>query len=207
MSSVLDKLNLRPQERRLVVAATAILFVMLQFWLVWPRFKDWGDTRVALEKARRTLGTYRTELGRTNEYTQKLAQLQGQSAGVLTEEDAAPNTLIRQIQDQVRQSNLNASGIRPMPKGPASRTNEFFEEQTLDLGVSPTGAEELISFLVAIGSSDLMIRVKELTLSPDGPRHKLTGNMKLVASFQRKSSATGASAPAPKPTALSTRRP
>jgi len=40
MNTFLDKLNLRPQERRLVVMGSAALFIVLQFWLVWPHFND-----------------------------------------------------------------------------------------------------------------------------------------------------------------------
>ena len=62
------------------------------------------------------------------------------------------------------------------------------KEQTVDLGVNPTGARELVDFLVAIGNSDLMVRVKDLTLNPDQGSYKLMGSMRLVASFQKKSS-------------------
>ena len=72
-------------------------------------------------------------------------------------------------------------------KGSSSKPNEFFEEQTLRLGVNPTGDKELIDFLVAIGNSDLMVRVKELNLNPDQGGYKLMGSINLVASFQKKS--------------------
>jgi hypothetical protein len=205
MSSALDKLNLRPQERRLVVMAAAVLFVMLQFWLVWPHSKDWSETKAGLDKARLTLDRYQSELARTNEYRLKLERLEAQGTGVLVEEQARPNVLISSIQTQARQSKINAPSIRPL-KGAGSRTNEFFEEQIIDLGVLPTGDEELVDFLVAIGTSDLMIRVKELALQPDASKTKLTGSMKLVASFQ-KNAPTKPAAAASKPAALTANKP
>src|SRR6266850_1576256 len=141
MSSALDKLNLRPQERRLVVMAAAVLFVMLQFWLVWPHFKDWSETKAGSDKARLTLDRYQSELARINEYRLKLERLEAQGGtGVLVEEQARPNVLISRIQTQAAQSKINAGTIRPL-KGSSSKTNEFFEEQIIDLGVLPTGDE------------------------------------------------------------------
>lgn len=208
MSSALDKLNLRPQERRLVVMAAAVLFVMLQFWLVWPHFKDWSQTKAGLEKARLTMETYQSELARTNEYRIKLEHLEAQGTGVLVEEQARFNVLISRIQAQAAQSKINAPSIRPVPKSANSKTNEFFEEQILDLGVLPSGDEELVDFLVAIGTSDLMIRVKDMSLQPDGSRTKLTGSMELVASFQKKAPAKpAAAATVPKPAALTASKP
>jgi hypothetical protein len=206
MSSALDKLNLRPQERRLVVMAAAVLFVMLQFWLVWPHFKDWSETKTGLDNARQTLARYQAELARTNEYRLKLDQLEAQGTGVLVEEQARPNVLISRIQTQAAQSKINAPSIRPVPRSASSKTNEFFEEQILDLGVLPSGDEQLVDFLVAIGASDLMIRVRDLSLQPDASRTKLTGSMKLVASFQ-KNTPTRAAAAAPKPPATTAGKP
>ena len=79
----------------------------------------------------------------------------------------------------------------------------------MDLGVNPTGARELVDFLVAIGNSDLMVRVKELNLNPDPGGFKLIGSMKLVASFQKKSSLTPAAVKpsAARPAALSSTKP
>ena len=39
MNSYLDKLNLRPQERRLLVLVGLIVFVVLNFWFVRPHFR------------------------------------------------------------------------------------------------------------------------------------------------------------------------
>jgi|SRR5437867_1329922 len=188
MTTLLDKLNLRPQERRWVVMAVAALVVVLHFWFVQPYFKEWAQTKRALEKARNTLAAYRSTVARTNEYEVKLRELEGQQGtGVLAEEQVRGNLLIERIRAQAFQSKVSYSHIT-IPKSAASKTNEFFEEQTLDFGLNPTGAKELVDFLVAIGNSDLMVRVKELSLAPDAGPYKLTGSLKLVASFQKKGS-------------------
>jgi hypothetical protein len=204
MSTFLDKLNLRPQERRLVVMGSAVLFIVLQFWLVWPHFKDWGQVRGGLEQAKKRLADYRKEIARTNEYQLRLEQLEREDTSILVEERAQPNFLINQILAQAGRSKLNSGNINHVPPARTARTNVFFEEQTISLGVNPTDDEALIDFLVAMGSSELMIRVKELDLRPDPNGYKLMGSMKLVASFQKNS----ATKPTPaKPGPLTAARP
>jgi len=191
------------------VAAAAVLFVILQVWLVWPHFKEWGQVKAGLEKSKRTVTTYQTEIARTNEYQAKLSELAREGTGLLVEERAQPNALISYIQSQAAQNKLNFGTIRPAPKGASIKANQFFEEQTIDLSVNPTGDKELVDFLVAMANSDLMIRVKELSLNPDPGGYKLMGNMKLIASFQKKNP-TGAAPAKPgvvKPATLSAAKP
>ena len=57
-----DRLNLRPQERRLLVVIGLVVFVMLNFWFVFPRFRDWSRVKADLEKGRRSLAKYRQEM-------------------------------------------------------------------------------------------------------------------------------------------------
>ena len=123
------------------------------------------------------------------------------AAGVVWQEADAPvdqprpvqtagtETIAADVQAQAIRSRVNTSKIVPVPRGPLqTRTNLFFEEQWIDVGVNPTGDEEIVDFLIAIGSGNLVVRVKELELKPDIPSHsKLAGSMKLVASFQKKS--------------------
>ena len=111
MSSFLDKLNLRPQERRLVVGAAAVLFVVLQIWLVRPYFAEWGQVGAGLETTRRSLTIYRAELARTNEYQLKLKEFEDQGTGVLAADQAQPTILMAQVQSQATQSKLSFDNI------------------------------------------------------------------------------------------------
>ena len=43
MTSYLDRLNLRPFEKRLVVGVGAVLFLVLNAWFVVPHFSDLGQ--------------------------------------------------------------------------------------------------------------------------------------------------------------------
>src|SRR5439155_21542689 len=98
LTTLPDRLNLRPQEQRLVVMAAAVLFLVLQFWLVWQHFQEWRQTKKARENARRKLLTYRTMLGQTNELQLKLdkPEIEGQGAGLL-----APEQVGLQLVDRI----------------------------------------------------------------------------------------------------------
>jgi type II secretory pathway component PulM len=37
--------HLRPLERRLAVGVAVILILVLNWWLIWPHFSDWGNLR------------------------------------------------------------------------------------------------------------------------------------------------------------------
>jgi hypothetical protein len=185
MIRFLDKLNLRPQERRLVVLAGAVIFVVLNLWFVWPHFSDYGRIQREINRAHATLERYQTELARIGEYTRRLEELEGQgAAGVLPEEQAT--LLISRIQMQAERSGLKHSTLTPSARtARGGSTVEFFEEQSLTLRLNPTGPEELIDFLEALATGDLVIRVRELDLRPDPSQTRLVGSIRLVASFQK----------------------
>ena len=186
MRTLLDKLNLRPQERRLVVMAVAVLAVVLHFWFVQPYFREWGQVKAELDKAGRTLKTYQVEIARTNEYEAKRLKLEIQGSSLPAEQQAQPSILSAKILDVAKQSGLNVGNMAPLGRSRTGRTNEFFEEQAISVTVNPSGPQELVDFLYAIGSGDLLVRVKELSVNPDASQTKLMGSMKLVASFQKK---------------------
>ena len=62
MTSYLDRLNLRPFEKRLVVGVGAVLFVVLNAWFVVPHFSDLGDARRRRAEALKKLERWQTEI-------------------------------------------------------------------------------------------------------------------------------------------------
>jgi hypothetical protein len=209
MKTLLDKLNLRPQERRLVVMAVAVLAVVLHFWFVQPYFSEWGQVKAASDKAGLTLKTYQAEIARTNEYEAKRLKLEIQGSSLPAEQQAQPSILTVKILEVAKQTGFNAGNMGPLGRGRTGKTNEFFDEQAINVTVNPSSPQELVDFLYAIGSGDLLVRVKELSLNPDGSLTKLSGNMKLVASFQKKTPSLLAPVKpgAAKPAALSSTKP
>lgn len=184
MSNFLDRLNLGPQERRIVVAAVAILFIMLNAWFVWPKFKDWSRVQAELRSAEDTLAKYEVEVGKLKDYEQKKQKLEGADAGVGSSDQALQ--LQKTVQAQVARSGVNVrtwNSSDPRRQS-AANPNKFFEEQTLKITISETGDKELLDFLVALGADNSMIRVRDMDLKPDQSQMKLMGSITLVASYQ-----------------------
>lgn len=190
MSSFFDKLNLTPQERRVVVLVVTVLLVVVNAVLVWPHFQDWPKLRADLDKSAKTRGDYEAEIARTPDYQTKLSKLEGQGSAVLPADQAIQ--LTRTVQNQALQSGVLITQTRV--SGPTGvSTNTFFDEQTLSVTVS-TGEKELVDFLYALGTGGSMIRVRDMDLHPDAQQYRLNGNITLVASYQKR-----AKAPAPEP--------
>lgn len=202
MSSFIAHLNLRPQERRILVVVTTIVLVVLNGIFVWPHFKDWRRVETALAKAQLTLKSYRDELARVPDYNARLEKLEGQGSAVLPADQTLQ--LQRAVQNQATASGVAITSTRMAPSM-TSNTNAYFDEQTVVIGVN-TGDKELVDFLVALGSGNSMIRAKDLDLHPEMPAQvKLVGNITLVASYQKKPKppTPPPSAPAkPSPTAV-----
>jgi type II secretory pathway component PulM len=190
MKSAFDRLNLRPFERRLVVGVGTVVFVVLNLVFVWPYFSERGKAIEDLEGARRKLARYEQEVAEMSKTQIKLRSLE--SAGDPVPEEDQGTDFLSTIQRQASQIGLSIS----TPQRMTTRTNQFFIER--NQGVSFLAQEpQLLDFLFNLGSGGSMIRVRSLSLRPDPPRQRLSGNATLVASFQRKGPPKAAAAPAP----------
>lgn len=203
MISYLDKLNLRPQERRLVVGVGIAIFVVLNIWLVWPHFGDWARVKGDLQKAQGDLARYKQKIAQvdgTNGFAAILKRLEGEGAQTIVA-DEQEIQLIRTVQNQVQQSKVTMTGMTAVTHSSSGQaTNEFFEEQSIKITVS-TGEQELVDFLLNIGAGSSMIRVRDMDLRPaDQNRYRLQGTITLSANYQKKQPGKS-SAPAAKPAA------
>ncbi len=199
MTRWFDRLNLAPQERRLVLAAIVVIALLLNYWIVWPFFQDWPKVNRELEELNRMKGRYTAETSKTNEYNTLLASLRSKGAQVAPED--APTRLQVAIL-----TNANATGVQvnrlipitqPARLGANSQTNQFFEEYQVTADVV-AGERELVDFLYQMGSGDSMVRVRDVNnLKLDPSQTKLTCSLTLVASFPRRP--PPASAPPRKP--------
>jgi len=191
-----DQIQLRPQERRLLVLGAAILFVVLNLWFVWPHYGELGRVQAAIRRQERTLDTFRAELARTNDYATQLQALEIDGVGVL-DRDKDLN-LMNTVQAQMTSSGVSHTSLTTASGG----TNQFFEQRTLSITLNPTPPEALVRFLVSLATNQVVLRVKELDLKPDGTKTKLSGSIRIVASYQRPTSvppsaATVAATPRP----------
>ncbi len=177
----LDKLNLRPQERRLVVLVAVVIFIVLNFLLVRPHFGEWKITENKIQQIGTTLGTFQKETARMPDYRNRLATLQTNGSDVLSEELA----LQRIVQTQASSHGLMVNRYDPRARGSDTHTNQFFGEQTLAINFT-SGGKELVDFLVDIAAGNSMIRVREMNVKPDPSQTKLMGDITLIASYQKK---------------------
>jgi len=203
VTSILDKLNLSPQERRLVVVVAIVVFVVLNIWLIWPEFGSvtrWSNRR---QTAEANLKKFKDEIAKKTVYERQLRELESQGQHVGTEEQAL--SLQRDVANQALLSGVQVNRYDPQPRmSTGGRTNAFFEEQGLIITVV-TGEKELVDFLYNLGTRSSLIRVRSMTLSRDPTGMKLQGSMTLVASFAKKPPPK--SAPAAKTTNQPTSRP
>jgi hypothetical protein len=205
MNSLFDKLNLRPQERRLVVIVAIIVFVVLNFWLVIPMFGDYGKYEQRILDSEKKLNGYQDEIGKRDTYLRALNELKTQGGYVPTEEAAL--RLSQEINSQAALSGVTLSSISPLQRqASAGKTNSFFEEAAVTVSVN-TGEKELIDFLFRLADKETLVRAKSMSIGPDPTRMRLQGTIMLVKSYQRrpppKVTAAAAVPTTPKPTTSS----
>ncbi len=183
MNSFFDRYNLNAFERRLTVVVGMAIFLVINMVLVWPRFSEYGELRTKMSKAEQRLRTYGTQLSKAPALKRQLTELEGSGSDVIEAERA--NQLIKVIQQKARESKLPFPNVRPVNTGLADDTQEkFFEQKAYALTVN-TDYQELVAFLIAIGSDDSVIRVRDLDLKPEPPKnHRLIVSMTLVANYQ-----------------------
>ena len=177
----LDKLNLRPNEKRLVVVVAVVVFIVLNFLFVFPHRNDVSEVQTAIDKAERTLQTYETEIGRTNALSAKLGEMQNNGSDVLFEE----LQLQRLVQSQAIASGMQITLYDPKPRASGGKTNQFFEDQNLRVEFLSDG-KALVDFLASLATGNSMIRVREMDVKPDSSGTKLAGTLLFVASYQKK---------------------
>jgi len=206
MSSVFDKLNLRPGERRLVIAVAIVVFIIINAIFVWPHFGDWNKLKNRRVAAERTLFQYKQEMDKMPGNQTKFSNLEKAGQTVNSEEQAIK--LSSTIYNQAALSGVAINGYVELRQSATStKPNQFFDEKG---GTVSVAAEEksLVDFLYNLGMGGSLIRVRSMTLGTDVPaRQKLQGSLQMVASYARKAPPKAAPAAAPVRTNAPTMRP
>ncbi|HQC41844.1 MAG TPA: hypothetical protein PLV91_00020 [Verrucomicrobiota bacterium] len=214
MTSWFNSLNLKPQERRLVIGVLIGAFILVNVWFVWPHFGDWAKNVKAAEEAELKVNRYQNEVNNISRYRALIRELeQDGGARIAAAEQAV------QFQKTIQEI-ANRSGVainRYDPANPrrgalgasggaaGSPTNSFFEESGLSVQMQQVEEKDLVLFLYNLGSGNSNIRVKELELNPHNTGTRLVCKALLIASYQKAPPAKSSQlAPAAKPGALST---
>jgi hypothetical protein len=180
-TSIFDKLNLRPQERRLVVIVGLVLFILVNWWLVWPFFWEWGKVQNDLRKDASTLEKYNSEIARRGQYERKQRDLEQTGSEMLNSE----TDFQRIVSSQAAGAGVYVSDLRTgVGAGIGSKTNQFFQEQSISVQFS-SGGKEIVDFLVGIAAQNAMIRVREMNIRPDPTGTKLSGSIVFVGNYAR----------------------
>ena len=199
--SFFDRWGLSPQERRLVVIVGIVVFIVLNFWLIIPKFGEFGRLQTETEKIQtQQLEKYKAEIANRPVYEAKIRELMKTSGGDVPSEEAALR-IYDEVNAQAALAGVNLTSISPVNRG-GGKTNAFFEEASVSIQYN-TGEKELIDFLYRIADRDLLIRAKTMTAQPDPTQTRLQGSMQLVKSYQRKPPPKAAPA---KPTAAAPAR-
>jgi Tfp pilus assembly protein PilO len=178
VNNPLDRLNLRPLEKRLVVAVGAVLFVVLNAWFVWPHFSDLGQAQDRRAEALKKHQLWQLEVDQVPSYQRQIRELESEGQAVPPEDQHHQFSLA--ITEQGARSGVNVTSTSKQ----VVRTNQFFLELTQQISVQSREAQ-LVDFLYNLGSGNSLIRVRDLTLNPDPPRQQLSAKVKLVASYQK----------------------
>jgi Tfp pilus assembly protein PilO len=178
MTNPLDRLNLRPFEKRLVVAIAAVFFVILNAWFVFPHFSDLRQAQDQRAEALKKIDRWQTEIRQATGYQRQIKELESEGQAVPAEDQQ--NQFSRAIQTQQAQSGVNITGTSKQ----VVQTNQFFLVLTEQVSFE-SGEAQLVDFLYNLGSGSSLIRVRDLAVHPNPPRQALSGNVKLVASYQK----------------------
>lgn len=182
MSTPGDRLNLRPFEKRLVAGVATLLFIVMNFWFVFPHFGDWTKLQDRYQMAQRKLGRYEAEVAQVAANKRLVAAMLIDEPDVPLEEQATHFSTA--IASQAAQAGVSV----PQTGRIVTRTNEFFIVQTQTISTL-SGEPQLVDFLFKLGNGGSPIRVQGLTVRPDVPRQALSAGVTLVASYQKKSQA------------------
>jgi hypothetical protein len=191
MLRLFDRLKLTPAERRLVMVILAVVFVVLNYWLVWPRFSDFQTLSDDIEAIERKRKVYQAEIDRRPTYEVMLRKLQAAGSVLpIGEERIQFRSDMEKVAREVGLA-VPRWGEVLQERSSGSSSNAFFEAISLAMNQVSGTEEQFVDFLYRVGTDNSTIRVKELTLMPGNfdPRAQgktnLVGTVKLVASVQK----------------------
>jgi hypothetical protein len=196
MNEYFSRLN--SAERRFVIIVGVVVFIVLNYFFVWPHFSDWGNLKTRIGKAQATLMRYEQAIERTPVIEGKIRLLQG-SDTIIPPEDQA-TTFARNLQTEVARHGVRMSSSSRV----TSESSSLFLAQVQTISVEAT-EQQLVDFLYDLGAlKGSAIRVRGLFVRPEPNRTLLSANVTLVARYQKKTVGRSAAPAAVPPAAAAT---
>jgi hypothetical protein len=185
--------QLKPGERRWVAAIGVIFFLVLNWIFIWPHFSDWSRAQARMKKAHDLMAIYQAELKNKHTYENRIKELQS-DGGPDVQDDEQAIDLVRFYTSRANSNNVQLINN----SRPTTRTNDpFFVDHEMQLNVQ--GREpQIVNFLYSLGAGNSIVRVRALSLRPDGPHQLINANVSIVASYAKRAPARATTAsPAP----------
>jgi hypothetical protein len=185
-----DQLNLRPNERRIVIVVGVVVFIVLNAWFVWPHFNDANKSLKMINNGRLDWTNHVETINKDTRAGGTRAQINSlmkEEGGDLDATQSTEIQLTRKVQEKAPQYGVTVLQYTDVQGTAATgQTNQFFDERALRISIQ-TGESNLVNFLYDMGNDPAMIRVRELHLKPaDQNRYRLSGEVLLSANFQKK---------------------
>ncbi len=185
MTTLFDRLNIRREDRRTVLAAVGVVFLVVNAVLLPSLYRNWNIVRAAIEQGESRRERLRTQIAKKPALLAELGQLQKQVE--LAESAERAELILRQQSELAEKSGLNIESKRPGLRH-AGRPGDLLGEETLTLAFT-AGDKELLDFLMSTSGERSAVRIRDLDVKPEEPaRTKLRGTVTLVASYQKNTS-------------------
>jgi hypothetical protein len=180
----------------MAIVGLCVMGLLFNYWFIWPYFSEWDVMVRERTKLEGQKQIYFKEVSKKSSYEKLLKELEGAGGQVLPEEQA--NRVQQGITAAAATNAVNLGRVSPQVASlrmSASKDTNFFDEQIVIVDL--TAKEEgFVDFLYALGSSDSMIRVRDMSrLRLDNSGQNLSASVTFVASFQKKPKAAAPAAP------------
>ncbi len=184
MTNLLDRLGLKPHEKRVVVVVSAVVFLVLNYLFVWPRLGDYRTLLARTEEAEDKRELFDLNADKLTNLTNRVQQLERGGAGSLKHDQGSQ--FLSAIQTEASKAMLNIMQTRNLP--PLSghySTNDFVEDRVIMINFNAADSN-LVDFLYAFSLPKSSLRVQSFDIGPEAPaQQRLSGSLTLVGSIDR----------------------
>lgn len=179
MIEVMDRVGIRPQERRsvillllglLVVGNVVWMFMGPELLRLQGSLKDFEEKNAALADLPKLI----------KEMEKEVQTLETETGGVTDGRQA--QKLMEEIESKARRSGLNFT--RSRGQSGSSRKNQDFEEAKRTVSFQ-SGLIDLVEFLKNVSEGKSMIRVSNMTIMPTTDRKQLKVDLTFTASYPK----------------------
>jgi len=179
MIEVMDRVGIRPRERRsvillllglLVVGNVVWMFMGPELLSLQGSLKDFEEKNAALADLPKLI----------KEVEKEVQTLETETGGVTDGRQA--QKLMEEIESKARRSGLNFT--RSRGQSGSSRKNQDFEEAKRTVSFQ-SGLIDLVEFLKNVSEGKSMIRVSNMTIMPTTDRKQLKVDLTFTASYPK----------------------